>query len=283
MSSPFKTLATSTELSGIALHCGQHVTVRLYPTKQKGIDFVRVDLPNSPSIAATWENITATTHATVLAQNGATVSTTEHLLSALWSLAITHCRVEVDGPELPILDGSAQGWCELIASAKTQVLEGERPIYGLNAPVWFDGGGAQIMAVPSDNFRLSVGIQFDHPHIGIQTYDCTVTPEIFETEIAAARTFTLESWLEPLRNAGLIKGGSTDNAIVFFGDGPSSALRFSNELARHKALDALGDLALLFGEAEFHGHLFLLKAGHGPHQAWMQLCRQQNALVKIGT
>jgi UDP-3-O-[3-hydroxymyristoyl] N-acetylglucosamine deacetylase len=279
MSLPFQTLDTIVEVSGIALHCGQNVNVRLLPSELQGFTFVRVDLPDSPTISASWANISATTHATVLKQNDATISTTEHLLAALWSMGFTHCRIEVDGPEIPILDGSAQGWCDALQTAGIRLLDGVRPLLGLKEPVWFDGGGAQVLAVPSDTLRLSVAVDFDHPHINPETFDCEVTPELFNNEIASARTFTLESWLEPLRSKGLIKGGSPENAIVFFEDGPSSPLRFPNELARHKALDALGDLALLFEASQFRGHFFLLKAGHGPHQAWMKQCLQQKALL----
>jgi UDP-3-O-[3-hydroxymyristoyl] N-acetylglucosamine deacetylase len=281
MSCSFQTLNTIVEVSGVALHCGQNVTARLCPSKQQGITFVRVDLPDSPTISARWENISATTHATVLCENGATISTTEHLLAALWSLGITHCLIEIDGPEVPILDGSAKEWCDALQSAGIGELEGQRHVLGLKDTVWFDGGGAQVLAVPSDDFRLSVAVNFDHPHIGPETFDCIVTPELFRREIAAARTFTLENWIEPLRAKGLIKGGSPENAVVFFENGPSSPPRFSNELARHKALDALGDLALLFETSQFRGHFFLLRAGHGPHQAWMKQCLQQNALIRL--
>ncbi len=281
MSFPFQTLENTVEVRGIALHCGQTLPARLCPSEQKGISFIRVDLPDAPSISARWNNIAATTHATVLAENGATISTTEHLLAALWSLGITNCRVEVDGPEIPILDGSAQGWCEAIQKAGIRNLGGERPILGLKETVWYEGGGAQVLAVPNDEFRLSVAVHFDHPHTQAETFDCTLSPATFIEEIAAARTFTLENWIEPLRAAGLIKGGSPENAVVFFKDGPSSPPRFSNELARHKTLDALGDLALLFEDSQFYGHLFLLRAGHGPHQAWMKQCLQQNALVRL--
>ena len=154
-------------------------------------------------------------------------------------------------------------------------------LIGLKKTVWFDGGGAQVLAVPSDVLRLSVAVNFDHPHIQPETFDCVLTPDVFADDIAPARTFTLENWIEPLKAAGLIRGGSVDNAVVFFEDGPSSPPRFQNELARHKALDALGDLALLFGEAEFRGHFFLLRAGHGPHQAWMQQCLKQSALTRL--
>ena len=204
--------------------------------------------------------------------------TTEHLLAALWASGITHCRIELDAPEVPILDGSARLWCATIADAGTRDLNQARPMLELKQPVWIQQGEAHVLGVPAPDFRVCVAVDFDAPHAGAQLFDGTITPENFAREIADARTFTLQNWLAPLQSAGLIKGGSTDNAIVIDENGWSSPPRFDNELARHKALDVVGDLALLFKTANFRGHIIATRAGHGAHRAWMQACREQNAL-----
>lgn len=279
----FHTLAQEVQLTDIGLHSGQQITVRLVPSPNPGWHFVRLDLPGTPEVAATLENVAATQHATVLQNGAATVSTTEHLLAALWALDVTHVRIELNGPEVPILDGSARGWVNAIQSAGLQKVEGQRPIFEFSQPVWWEGNGASVLGVPNPTFRLSVAVDFNHPHAGPQTTDLEVNGANFAHELAEARTFTLESWLEPLRSAGLIKGGSLDNAIVVSDNGLSSPLRFPNEMARHKALDVIGDLALLFGAngGAFRGHLIVIRGGHGPHRSWMETCRNQHALRQV--
>jgi UDP-3-O-[3-hydroxymyristoyl] N-acetylglucosamine deacetylase len=277
----FATLERAVSVEGIGLHTGARVLLRLLPSPQEGIELVRVDLPGSPTVRAAWDNVTSTTHATTLQQQDARVSTVEHLLAALWTQGITHCRIELDAPEVPILDGSAQGWVEAIHSAGLKPLPGTRPIWQLNHPVWWEGQGATVFGVPDTTFRLSVAVDYNHPHAGAQSFDGVVDAASFTREMASARTFTLEPWIEALQNAGLIRGGSEENAIVLRDSGPSSPLRFSNELARHKALDVVGDLALLFGSARFNGHIFALRAGHGPHRAWIEKGLHERALELI--
>ena len=270
-------------MSGIGLHCGEEISLSILPDERPGWRFVRRDLPGNPEIAATLENVAATQHATVLQSGNASVSTTEHLLAALWSQNISHARIEINGPEVPILDGSARPWIEAMENAGTEKIGGERPVWRLEQPIWWEGGGASVLGVPNPSFRLSVASNFDHPHAGAQTVDLEVTAQSFALELAPARTFTLESWISPLRAAGLIRGGSHDNAIVVSESGVSSPLRFSNEMARHKALDCIGDLALLFGAdgGGFEGHIIAVRAGHGAHRAWMESCRNQGALRRV--
>jgi UDP-3-O-[3-hydroxymyristoyl] N-acetylglucosamine deacetylase len=283
MKKEFQTLRQEVTVSGVGLHSGQNVTLRLLPDSRPGWRFVRRDLSGAPEIGADLENVAATQHATVLQNGAATVSTTEHLLAALWAMGVSHASIELDGPEVPILDGSAQGWVEAIETVGLRPLPGARPVFGLTQPIWWEGGGASVLGLPHPEFRLSVAVDFNHLHAGAQTIDLTVDGANFAQELAAARTFTLESWLEPLRTAGLIRGGSLDNAILVSESGLSSPPRFSNEMVRHKALDAIGDLALLFGGngGVFQGHLIAVRAGHGPHRAWMESCRNQGALQPV--
>lgn len=278
----FGTVRRAFGVTGVGLHSGREVTLRICPDERVGWHFRRLDLPGTPEVRADLENVVATQHATVLERGAARVSTTEHLLAALWCAGITHARLELNGPEVPILDGSAQKWVELLASAEREIITGERPVWGLNQTVWHEGGGASVIGVPHEALRLSVAVDFGVANAGAQTVDLAVSAASFARDLAPARTFTLSAWLEPLRAAGLIRGGSLENAILIDEDGPSSPWRFPNELARHKALDALGDIALLFGKGgAFCGHVVALRAGHGAHRAWMESCRNQSALIRI--
>jgi len=292
MSDRFCTLAREVEVAGVGLHSGQDVRVRLKPSARLGIAFMRADSPGSPRVEADGANVSATTHATTLQKGAASVQTVEHLLAAVWASGLTHIEVELDGPEVPILDGSARGWLEALTNAgrvELPLSSGMRPIARLTAPVWIEGaGGAQMLGLPLDPpdetpiFRLSVFVDFGVTGAGAQSFDGVMDAHTFAEELAPARTFTLERWLEPLRSAGLIRGGSLDNALLIRGDGTISApLRFDNELARHKALDVVGDLALAlcpFG-ARFAGHIVAIKAGHEAHRNWTTRALSSGALV----
>lgn len=278
---PFQTLSQAVQISGVGLHSGLEVTVRLLPREECGLVFVRTDLPGRPSIPASARHIGNTLHATRLQSGDVEVSTPEHLMAALWSLGVTHCTIELDGPEIPILDGSALLWCELIASAGHKELPGARPEYSLREPLAiFEKGGA-VIALPHPSLRVTCDVEFGVPYLKTQAAVCEVNARSFSKELAPARTFTLESWLEPLRAQGLIRGGSTDNALVLMKQEPSSPLRFENELARHKALDAIGDIALLFGEdgGVLHAHIVVVRAGHELHRLWMREVTSRAILI----
>jgi UDP-3-O-[3-hydroxymyristoyl] N-acetylglucosamine deacetylase len=154
----FSTLKKTVEIAGVGLHCGREITLRICPDERAGWHFRRLDLPSAPEVQAKLENVVATQHATVLESSGARVSTTEHLLAALWSGGITHARIELDGEEVPILDGSAQGWVESIAQAGREIVGGERPVWGLKQNVWHQGEGASLLGVAHESFRLSVAV-----------------------------------------------------------------------------------------------------------------------------
>jgi len=288
--SPFCTLQRAVEITGVGLHCGQTIRARLAPSDSLGVCFARTDLSGAPEVEADLAHVSATTHATTLLKGVAHVQTVEHLLAALWASGLTHVRVELDGPEVPILDGSSRGWLELLKSAGREELGGKRPIARLQTPVWLGGAsGAQMIGLPLEPwvqgeeapFRLSVAVDFGVAGAGAQTFDEQINARSFASDLAPARTFTLESWLEPLRAAGLIRGGSLDNAVLIGNDGTSSSpLRFGNELARHKALDVVGDLALALcpSGARFSGHLIALRAGHGLHRDWAVRALERGAL-----
>lgn len=286
MSDRFCTLEREVEITGIGLHCGQMIRARFKPTERVGVRFTRSDLPASPWVPADLAFVTATTHATTLQRGEARVQTVEHLLAALWSQGLTHVEVELDGPEVPILDGSALGWLELLQRAGRVQLDAKRPLARLRKAVWLEGErGAHMLGFalseePEATFRLSVAVDFGVAGTKTQ-FDGEINAASFARELAPARTFTLEPWLEPLRTAGLIRGGSLDNAVLIGRDGTwSSPPRAPDELARHKGLDVVGDLALALCStgARFGGHIVAIRAGHGTHRDWAARALQSGAL-----
>lgn len=278
-----QTLQNPATIEGVGLHSGAHVKLRLVPQSEGGLVFVRTDLQGQPQIPATARHIGSTLHATRLEYNNAAISTPEHLLAALWSYGVTQCTIEVDGPEIPILDGSAKLWCELIEKAGIKALPEKRPKYSLREPLAVHAENGAVIGLPYGSFRVTTDVEYNVPYLEIQTTTCEVTREKFRDELAPARTFTLEEWIEPLRAANLIRGGTTENALVLSKEGASTPLRFSNELARHKAMDLIGDVSLLFGEngGLFQVHLIAIRAGHELHRQWMEKAFKGESLIRL--
>jgi UDP-3-O-[3-hydroxymyristoyl] N-acetylglucosamine deacetylase len=280
---PELTLDRTVSVEGVGLHSGVRARVTLSPHTEPGWTFVRSDLGPQARIPVSPGCVTSTTHATTLAKDGASVSTIEHLLAALWARGISRCRIEVDGPEAPILDGSSEPWCRALDEAGERRLDGVRPTYALSEPVCVFKGEGCVLGLPHPVLRASVSVAFDTLWNSGQSFDGDVGAGWFSREVAPARTFTLAEWIEPLRAAGLIKGGSPDNALVLDDSGPSLPWRLPNELARHKLLDLIGDAALLFGSngGALRAHLIAIKAGHELHRQWAQECLRRNALVRL--
>ena len=233
----------SVVVEGIGIHTGESCRVTIEPgTQEDGIVFVR----GFAKIPARAELVTDTSRCTKISADGESVSTIEHLMSALVGLGVPWARITVDGPELPILDGSAQGWVKAIRPATIAPL-GMLPTKPISEPITVEGrNGSYISATPSDKLSITLTIEYDHPVIGTQTA-MFVEGDDYAKEIAPARTFGLRSEVDALLAAGLAKGGSLDNAVIVEEDGYSTPLRFPNELARHKILDLLGDLYLSGG------------------------------------
>jgi UDP-3-O-[3-hydroxymyristoyl] N-acetylglucosamine deacetylase len=260
------TVSSICEVRGVGLHSGVTTTVRIMPTlPATGRFFVRVDLPGRPKIFADIANVSQTTLSTELTENGASVRTVEHLLAALTALGIEDTRIEIDGAELPLLDGSARDWVSEIVRVKTDPIAVNLATSGvLTEPVWIQHGDAFVAALPSSVLRFTYGIDFDVAPIGNQWHSWQPDKDDFITEIAPARTFGLAHQIEQLRAAGLIKGGSLDNALVCDEhQWLNPPLRFPNEPCRHKLLDLIGDLSLLgkFPQA----HFLAYKASHQLH------------------
>jgi UDP-3-O-[3-hydroxymyristoyl] N-acetylglucosamine deacetylase len=263
-----RTLRRDVGCTGIGLHTGRPTKLRLRPAPAgHGVRFRRVDV--GVEIPASIENLAHLDHATTLQHRGVTVSTVEHLLSALSALGVDDVLVDVDGPEVPILDGSAAPFVILIHEAGLRPLPVARQYLKILAPVEVVRGGKSVRLSPADQFRVSYAIGFDHPLLRHQATECRVTAESYAEEIAPARTFGFLRDVEMLRRAGLALGGSLDNAIVIGETGVlNNKLRFEDEFVRHKVLDAIGDLALLGHPVV--GHLEAARAGHALHAALAQ-------------
>jgi UDP-3-O-[3-hydroxymyristoyl] N-acetylglucosamine deacetylase len=265
------TLAGEFTLSGVGLHSGEITTVTVKPEwTTPGRVFVRRDRPNGPTIPARVEAVSQTTLSTELKADGAEVRTVEHLLASLVGMGIDRARIEIDGPEVPLLDGSAQPWVEAIARVgRVAVPEAIVQPVVLDEPIVLRDGDAFVAAFPDEGVRISYGIDFPYAAIGNQWYSWSpdpgqIEPSDFARAIAPARTFGFADQIEALRNAGLIKGGSLDNALVCSADGwLNGPLRFANEPVRHKILDLVGDLSLLGVLPQ--AHLVAYKASHKLH------------------
>ncbi len=262
------TIRKPVEVEGIGLHYGAPVRLRLVPAPpDTGIVFVRTDLDNT-KIKASWDFVKRVSYATSLMHpKGIFISTTEHLLSVLYSMRIDNAFVELDNIELPILDGSGQGFIDLLRIAGVQESRRLRRYMRILKPITVESNGKRVSIVPSDCFRLKCHIFYQHPLVGEQNLEIEVTPEAYAREIAPARTFGFEGELDQMRDMGLIRGASLDNAVCFTESGVanSGGLRFADECCRHKALDLIGDLALI--GRPLLGTLVAEKAGHAMHVA----------------
>ncbi len=259
------TLAASVECSGVGLHSGATARVRLEPFDQPGYWVGWLDEPSLPPQRLHPSQVCETQLCTALSLGQRRLATVEHLLAALAGVGISSALLLVDGPEIPLMDGSALPWVEAIAEAGLHAL-GERPAAApLEAPITLQQGQSFATALPSDQLRLAAAIEFPQPAIGRQLYSLQLTPEAFVEQIAPARTFGFQQQVEQLLAAGLIKGGALDNALVCDGDGwLNPPLRFADEPVRHKLLDLLGDLALAgLPQAQ----VFAFRGSHGLHTA----------------
>jgi len=259
------TLGSAVETSGLGLHTGVEVRVRLRPAPpDTGYIFLRSDL-DCFEIPATVEHVSHSSYATTLMRKGVTLSTVEHLLAALRGGGVDNCYVEVDNLELPIMDGSSEAFTELIERASVVEQPAARRALRVRERVVVEEGARRISVEPHGGYRIDCAIDFAHPLIGAQHLDFdALEPGGFGREIGWARTVGFTEEIEALRRANLIRGGSLDNAIVLTRDGMlnETPLRAPDEFVRHKILDIIGDLALLgmplLGRvrAERSGHLF---------------------------
>jgi len=245
-----RTLKKRVDLSGIGVHSGAEVSATLHPAEpDSGISFLRINAGDTPDVElpARWDMVGSTALCTVLGDpEGICVATVEHLLAALTGLRIDNCLIEIDGPEVPVMDGSARAFVEAIDRAGVSVQCAPRRVLRIDAPVRIEHGAAYAEFLPHDRCRFEVSIDYDCPVIGRQAYALDLTPESFRREIAASRTFGYLNEVERLWAGGFARGSSLENTVVI-GDGAvvnPEGLRHPDEFVRHKVLDAIGDLAL---------------------------------------
>jgi UDP-3-O-[3-hydroxymyristoyl] N-acetylglucosamine deacetylase len=261
-----KSIRRVTSCSGIGLHTGVEVTMTLRPlAPNTGIVFRRLDLPRDFLVEATPENILDVHYATTLGKGGVEVKTVEHLLAALAGLGIDNLLVELTGPEVPAMDGSAAPFVELILEAGIRRYYVPKTYLRVTRPIMIDMGNRSIQVLPSDRFRVHYSMQFDHPRFPEQHIQLEISRRTFMKDIAASRTYGFLRDLEYLRSRGLARGGSLENAVVIGEDGALNDLRFEDELVRHKVLDLIGDLYLL--GRPLRGTVIAKGAGHFLHTA----------------
>ena len=275
------TLRRPVETSGIGLHSGVPVHLRILPAPAgAGIVFIRTDLDRF-QVPAAWRNVARVSYATSLMRKGVLISTTEHLLSVFYSMGIDNAYVEIDNLEVPILDGSGLPFVKMIQAAGVKSWRRARRYLRIRRPVAVADRGRRIEILPADRFLLSCEVFFDHPLVGRQRLELELTPERYAREIAPARTFGFFHELDAMRNMGLIRGASLENAVCFDAGGVMNpeGLRFPDECCRHKALDLIGDLALI--GKPLLGHVVAERAGHAMHAALVHRIMSDPSLYEI--
>jgi len=269
-----KTLSRSVSIRGIGLHSGVLSKLTLLPAPPNhGIVFVRKDLRVAAKIFAHFDAVVATDMATSLGYQEwpeARIGTVEHLLSALFGLGITNLLVEVEGPEIPILDGSAAPYLDAMLHTGIALQFFSTPVLRVLKPIKVYQKGAVCELLPRNRLRVTTSVDFGHPSIGLQTFALDLTPDAFRAEICRARTFGFLSDLEKLRQMKLAQGASLENVLAFSDDGilNPEGMRYADECVRHKLLDAIGDLALCgcWIEGEFVSY----RGGHSIHLALLK-------------
>ncbi len=266
------------ELSGTGLHTGADATVRIGPLEDgQGVVFQRVDLPGRPSILACVDNVIQVDRRTELGSGDVSVATVEHLLAAIAAHRLDDVLVQVNGPEIPIMDGSARPFFEALAKTGARTSGGRRTRYRILSPFMVTEGDASYIVAPRDSLRLTVTIDWDHPVIGKQAGCFEVTPENFATSLAAARTFGFKSEVGELRERNLAQGVEKGTVIILSEEGVvGTELIWPDEFVRHKAVDLLGDIALLNGA--FTGDVVAHRPNHKGNVALVRAIRRAAGL-----
>ncbi len=276
-----KTLKASIPFKGVGLHTGVECKIRLLPAPENhGIQFAKVDLKPAPRIFAHYDAVVSTSMATsvgLVDRPEATIHTVEHLLSAVYAMGITNALIEVIGPEIPILDGSARPYLEAILETGVELQPFSTPTLRVLKPIKVYQNGAICELLPRKHLRLTTSVDFPHPAIGPQTFALELTPKAFIQEVGAARTFGFSKDFEKLKKMSLARGASLANVLGFSEDGVLNpeGTRFPDECVRHKLLDALGDLALCgcWLEAE----MVSFRGGHSIHVALLKTLKAKRS------
>ncbi|MDA8164166.1 MAG: UDP-3-O-acyl-N-acetylglucosamine deacetylase [Desulfobacteraceae bacterium] len=264
------TIKKPVSMRGIGLHSGRAVNLTIKPAEvDTGIRFVRSDVA-APAIPASMRLVVDTRLATTIARDETAVATTEHLLAALSGMNIDNALIELDGPEVPIMDGSAGPFVHLLRKADRRRQKGVRRVLRITDEIAVRDGGKEIRVLPGDGLKITCEIDFDHELIRRQRFSIELSPRKFAAEIAMARTFGFMEDVEKLQENGFALGGSLENAVVMDQGGVLNpeGLRFRDEFVRHKILDIVGDLALL--GCPVLGHVIASRSGHRQHLLLMQ-------------
>ena len=265
-----RTLGRAISATGTALFSGEKVTIRLCPLKENsGIVFERVDLPHRPKLPALLDFVQGTPRCTVIGNGADSVQTVEHLLSALNAYGIDNLLIEISGGEVPIFDGSSLHFCNMIDEAGVVELNANKKIYALKSPVFWSQGEIHLIALPSEEFRISYTLHYPHSStIGTQFYSFVLDQERFKQEVAPSRTFSVYEEIAPMIEKGLVKGGSLENAVIIKENAVVNpeGLRFPDEMGRHKVLDLIGDLSLV--PVLVLAHVIAVRSGHASNIAF---------------
>ncbi|MDA9818343.1 UDP-3-O-acyl-N-acetylglucosamine deacetylase [Flavobacteriaceae bacterium] len=267
-----KTIKNNITCSGVSLHKGLNVTINLFPAKENtGIIFSRIDVPKEQrNVLANYKNVTATNLGTVIENSfGVKVSTIEHLMAALWSCEIDNLIIEIDAEEVPIMDGSAAPFIFLIECAGIKNQKEDKKIIKIKKDILFSQDDKFIKIQPANHFSFDLEVDFNHKMLGKQKFTFDINKDSFKYNIARARTFAFEKDIAKMQSVGLAKGGSMANAIVI-GENRilnEGGLRMGGEFVKHKALDFIGDLALV--GHYIMGHFQGFKTGHGVNNAML--------------
>ncbi len=268
------TLQRPVSCQGVGLHTGRNVKITINPAREnQGICFYRSDLRNKPAIPARMEKIVDTTLATTISNGHEKISTTEHLMAALHGAGIDNANIDIDAHEVPIMDGSAGPFINLLQQGGLKQQRALRKVLRITQPISLTDGDKSIRIEPYEGFKISGTIKFgDNELLSKQSYSAELTPERFANELAEARTFGFVEQVEELWKNGLALGGNLNNVIAIHWDRQSvlneDGLRFDDEFIRHKMLDLIGDLALLGNPVL--GHVTANRSGHSLHHSLMQ-------------
>lgn len=260
-----QTIKDIISFSGIGLHTGYDINVRITPAgEDTGITFIRRDIPGSPMIKAVAANVVATNYATSIGLKGVSISTIEHLMSAFYGLGVDNAIVELDGPEVPVMDGSASHFIEMIEAVGLQRQLRPKKYIIIKKPIKVADGDKYVLLMPAEEseFTIDYSIDFSHPFLNKQSFSKLFSRDVFKREVGNARTFGFLRDVETLRANGLAKGGSLENAIVISDTEilNEGGLRYPDEFVRHKVLDMMGDISLI--GAPVIGHLIAHRSGH---------------------
>jgi UDP-3-O-[3-hydroxymyristoyl] N-acetylglucosamine deacetylase len=279
-----RTLKDEVGCTGIGLHSGEKVKINVRPAPpDTGIRFVRTDLSGQPMVEARFDNVCDTTLATTIGSNGCKISTIEHLMAAFFGLGVDNAVVELDGPEVPIMDGSAAPFVFLIKSAGIREQDIPKRFIIIKKPFKVDDGNRSVCIVPSKRLKISYMIDFQHPLLRNQKYELSFFGRDFVREISRARTFGFLKDVQMLQENGFAKGGSLDNAVVIddFRILNEDGLRFKDEFVRHKILDFIGDLSII--GAPIIGHFVVKKSGHFLNQHMLRELMKSKKHYKVLT